>query len=231
MKRFITIVVVVFIALGFAVPVIGANIGPVIGSNPSSLDFGEAQSGLVTELIISVVNADDNSFLLEGAVFSLYTTEQPTDDYGDPLTGITTREHEGETLYLISDSLESNEFGIVRLLGENNDYDIMIGAGTFYLFETAAPYGYYRLYGPIRFTVVPTIEGNSLLGLELESPNASFTYSYQTDIISMVVEYYSGEWFFPPRRQFLSINSLLVSGVWVFLIAMFLLALKEGKKQ
>jgi len=220
------VTVVISIANGFVVPVLGANIDNAIGSHASTLELDKVQCEFVFELVIRVVDAYNYSLYLENAVFSLYTTEQPTDDSGDPLTGLTTREHEGDPLYLISDALRSNEFGIVRCLRENND-DINIGAGTFYLFETEAPAGYYLMDEPIRFTLVPRIESNNLLGLVVESPSTYFTYNYQAGIIATVVESTACNWPLG-HPQGVSVSMPLIVLVVLVVLGLFAGATKQG---
>ena len=214
MKRFLAITVaIVLMAIGFAVPVISANIDIVIENSAPDSNLGELQSEFMFELIITKVDAYDYRFYLEDAVFSLYTTEQPTDGYGNPIADVTTREYEVETLYLISDTLRSNTSGIVRWISDNHDHDINVSAGTFYLFETQAPDGFFRMEEPIRFTVVPTIEYNILQGLVVESPNASFSYNYLTGIISTVVENDGIDTPLPNGRHGGGITHLIVFGV------------------
>jgi len=106
------------------------------------------------------------TILLEDAIFSLYSTTQPIDGNENPIT-VDTRNHEGTTLYLISDTLRSNADGIVRWMrpdasGNLQEHPITIGAGTYYLFETAAPDGFYRIYDPFIFTVTADVNGNVL---------------------------------------------------------------------
>ena len=106
------------------------------------------------------------TMLLEDAIFSLYSTTQPRDG-NDQLITVETRVHDGTTLYLVSDTLRSNSDGIVRWMrpdasGNLQEHPITVGAGTYYLFETYAPDGFFVIPAPIRFTVTADVDGNVL---------------------------------------------------------------------
>jgi len=142
------------------------------------------------DLQLLKVDQLDNTMTLENAVFSLYTTTHPIDGEGNPIPNVPTRNHEGTTLFLITNTLRSDANGVVRWIRDNNgvetDYDIKIGAGVFYLFETQAPMGYFLMDEPISFEVIAVVDGNTLESLSVVGGN--FTYNATTGIISRTIE-------------------------------------------
>ena len=122
------------------------------------------------------------TMLLEDAIFSLYSTTQPRDG-NDQLITVETRVHEGTTLFLISDTLRSNADGIVRWMrpdanGDLQEHPITVGAGTYYLFETYAPDGFFVIPVPIRFTVTADVDGNTLVNATVVGTASDFNTEF-----------------------------------------------------
>jgi fimbrial isopeptide formation D2 family protein/LPXTG-motif cell wall-anchored protein len=167
------------------------------------------------DLQLIKVDAIDNNIRLEDAIFSLYTTTQPTDGEGNPIT-VTQRDHEGTTLYQISYTLRSDENGYVRWMRNGNPYNITIGAGTFYLFETHAPAGFYRMYEPIIFEVDADVDGNTLNSVTVTSNDVNFDVQNNRVIRANVVNY-GDEYGLPStggigRTIFMTVGGIVILG-------------------
>jgi len=168
------------------------------------------------DLELVKVDALDNTMRLEDAIFSLYTTTHPTDGEGNPITTVEQRDHEGTTLFLISDTLRSDNNGIVRWLRNGNPYDITIGAGTFYLFETHAPAGFYRMYEPIIFEVDADVDGNTLNSVTVTSNDVNFDVQ-NNRVIRALVENVGDEYGLPStggigRTIFMTVGGIVILG-------------------
>lgn len=130
-------------------------------------------------LNLEKVDAASHSTKLNGAIFSLWTTEF--------ITGAQTKSYvdggNSVLLYLIKDDLETQN---------NGTFAFSVKTGTYYLFEETPPTGYNKMTDPIKFTVTPDFDPNTNLLLNVTTNNTEVTWDASTGSVSTTVENRSG---------------------------------------
>ncbi|MDR1913196.1 MAG: SpaH/EbpB family LPXTG-anchored major pilin, partial [Clostridiales bacterium] len=126
-----------------------------VGDEPEEETPGSDNKVYTFKLDATKLDGNDVSLKLEDAEFSLWTTT----DNGSTVTKV----YDENTLYLVTDTLVSDE---------NGKFSHKIGTGQYFLFEDKAPAGYNLMIDPLVFNVDADItEDGRLTNLMVDNPD------------------------------------------------------------